>query len=83
MLRTNELLGEAHLKAGRARDAVADYERALETTPNRAEALLGLARARKAAGDSQGAAEAYKQLLSNWRQADADVAALEEARGGS
>jgi tetratricopeptide (TPR) repeat protein len=83
MLRTNELVGAAHLKAGRARDAIADYERALQTTPNRAEALLGLARARKAAGDSQGAADAYKQLLSNWRQADVDVAGLEEAREGS
>lgn len=83
MLRTNELLGEAHLKAGRARDAVADYERALGTTPNRGAALLGLARARKAMGDGKGAAEAYKQLLANWRQADADVAALQEARGGS
>jgi tetratricopeptide (TPR) repeat protein len=83
MLRTNELLGAAHVKAGRARDAIADYERALQTTPNRAEALLGLARARKAAGDPQGAADAYRQLLSNWRQADADVAALQEARGGS
>ena len=83
MLRTNELLGEAHLKAGRARDAASDFERALGTTPNRAVALLGLARARKAAGDVQGAAEAYKQLLSNWRRADADLAALAEARGGS
>lgn len=82
-LRTNELLGEVHLKAGRARDAVADYERALETTPNRAAALLGLARARAAAGDRQGASQAYKQLLDNWHKADADLATVTEARGRS
>ena len=82
-LRTNELLGEVHLKAGRARDAVADYERALVTTPNRASALLGLARARAAAGDRPGASDAYKQLLANWHKADADLATLTEARGGS
>lgn len=82
-LRTNELLGEVHLKAGRARDAVADYERALATTPNRAAALLGLARARTGAGDRPGASDAYKQLLANWHKADADLATLTEARGGS
>ncbi len=65
------------------RDAVADYERALVTTPNRAAALLGLARARAAAGDRPGASDAYKQLLANWHKADADLATLTEARGGS
>ena len=52
MLRIHELLGAALLKAGRAQEAVAAYERALELTPNRSLALLGLARARAAAGCS-------------------------------
>ena len=60
-LRTEELLGEALLKAGRPREAIAAYERALQLTPNRSAALLGLARARHAAGDASGAAEAYAQ----------------------
>ena len=79
-LRTEELLGEARLKAGRPREAIAAYERALQLTPNRSAALLGLARARQAAGDASGAADAYGKLLENWRDADPDVPALAEAR---
>ena len=82
-LRTNELMAEFKMKQGRPADAVALYTRALETTPNRAAALLGLARARAAAGDRSGASDAYKQLLANWHKADADLATLTEARGGS
>ena len=78
-----ELLGQARLKAGRPREAVAAYERALRLTPTRSSALLGLARARRAAGDGQGAAEAYSRLLDNWRDADPDVPALKEAREGA
>jgi tetratricopeptide (TPR) repeat protein len=82
-LRTEELLGRARLKAGRPRDAVAAYERALQLTPNRSQALLGLARARQAAGDMAGAGEAYRRLLDNWRHADADLPALAEVRSGA
>jgi cytochrome c-type biogenesis protein CcmH/NrfG len=66
--------------AARARDAVAAYERALTLTPNRSPALLGLARARYAAGDTAGAADAYRKLLVNWKDADPDLADLAEAR---
>ena len=79
LLRTEELLG-ARLKAGRPREAIAAYEQALRLTPNRSQALLGLARARRAAGDHAGAADAYRRLLENWRKADPSVPALREAR---
>jgi len=79
-LRTEELLGEARLKAGKPREAIAAFERGLALTPNRSAALLGLARARQAAGDAAGAAEAYGKLLENWRDADPDLPALAEAR---
>ncbi len=82
-LRLEELLGQARLKAGRPKDAIAAYERALQLTPNRSNALLGLARARRAAGDNQGAAEAYNRLLDNWRHTDADAPELKEAREGA
>ena len=82
-LRTHELLGEALLKAGRPREAVAAYESALQLTPKRSAALLGLARARLAAGDRTGSAEAYRQVLANWHSADADIRALAEARHGA
>jgi tetratricopeptide (TPR) repeat protein len=82
-LRTHELLGESLVRAGRAREAVVAYERALELTPKRATALLGLARARRAAGDLAGASEAYTQLLANWHGADPGIPGLDEARQGS
>ena len=79
-LRTDELLGAARLKAGRAREAVAAYARALQQTPNRSATLLGLARARHAAGDAAGAADAYRKVADNWRDADANLPALQEVR---
>jgi hypothetical protein len=45
--------------------------------------LLGLARARAAAGNRAGAADAYRVLLDNWQHADADVAVLAEVRRGA
>jgi tetratricopeptide (TPR) repeat protein len=78
--RTYELLGAALLKAGRAQDAVAAFERALQLTPRRSEALLGLARSRAAAGDAAGAKTAYRQLLVNWQNADAGIPGLDEVR---
>jgi len=82
-LRTHELLGEALLKNGQPSAAATAFTRALELTPNRAAALIGLARARSAAGDQGAAAVAYRQLMTNWRQADTDLAELAEVRNGS
>jgi len=82
-LRVEELLGEARIKAGRVPQAAAAYEQALKLTPNRSRALLGLARARRAAGDQRGAADAYRKLLENWRDADADLPVLREVREGA
>jgi tetratricopeptide (TPR) repeat protein len=82
-LRVHELLGEARIKAGRIPAAVAVYEQGLQLTPNRSTTLLGLARARRANGDQRGAAEAYRKLLENWRNADSDLPALREARDGA
>ncbi|MGI9076905.1 MAG: tetratricopeptide repeat protein, partial [Gemmatimonadaceae bacterium] len=82
-LRTEELLGAARLKAGRPHEAVAAYERALRLTPNRSAALLGLARARTAAGNISGAADAYRQLLANWHGADPNLPALAEVKKGA
>jgi cytochrome c-type biogenesis protein CcmH/NrfG len=82
-LRNLELLGELLLKAGRPQDAVAAYRQALQLTPKRSEALLGLARACRAAGDMHGASEAYGQLVANWHKADSGIAALAEARTGA
>ena len=76
----HEMLGEALLGAGRPAEAQVAYEQELKLTPNRSKGLLGLSKARLARGDSAGAAEAARRLLVNWQHADADLAALGDAR---
>ena len=80
LLVAHELLGGALLAANRPAEAEVAYERGLALTPNRSAALLGLARARAARGDSTRAVEAARRLLTNWHAADADLAALGEVR---
>ena len=70
----SELLGDALLAVGRAKDAVAAYRQQLELMPNRSRTLLLLARAQRKAGDAAGASKTEAQLRRNWRAADADVA---------
>lgn len=82
-LPAHELLGKALLDAGRPGEAAAAYEEALARRPNRAAALLGLARARTALGDAPRGRRAYEQLLDSWRDADADLAALPEVKAGA
>jgi tetratricopeptide (TPR) repeat protein len=76
----DELYGELLLQVGRANDAVPWFERALERTPNRSRAVLGLARARAKAGEMAGSRAAYQQFLANWRQADPELPEVAEAR---
>ena len=76
-----EMLGNALLEAGRPQEAVIAFTKELELRRNRSESLLGLARARLAAGDSKGGVEAYSKLLLNWKNADPGLAALAEAKG--
>jgi tetratricopeptide (TPR) repeat protein len=80
---SHELLGEMLLAAGRPLDARREFELALKRTPGRSLALLDLARACRAAGDSAAARNAYRQLATNWKHADSTVAAVREARAGA
>jgi tetratricopeptide (TPR) repeat protein len=76
----------AHLVGGNAAAAVADFKRIVDAPPLGpagtvySSALIGLARARVAAGDTAGARAAYDQFLDLWKDADADLALLAEAR---
>jgi tetratricopeptide (TPR) repeat protein len=72
----SELLGDALLAAGRAKEAVAAYDKQLELTPNRSRALLGLSRAQRAAGDAEGARKSEARLRVNWRRADPSAKAM-------
>jgi len=77
---SHELLGEALLMAHRPTLAAGQFSKALTSAPRRTRSLLGLARASAAAGDTASAARAYATLVSIWHAADADLAALGEAR---
>jgi tetratricopeptide (TPR) repeat protein len=80
LIPTHEWLGGLHLRRGNAVAAVAAYSRALERRPNRAAALLGLARSQRAAGDRAGAERTYRKLAQQWRSADKGLQIASEAR---
>jgi len=73
-----ELVAAELMADGQHADAVRAYEDVLKLCPNRSPALLGLARAKTAAGDQAGAAEAYAKLRTNWAHADRAVVTLLE-----
>lgn len=76
----DELYGELLLEAGRPKEAIAWFERALARTPNRSRAVLGLARAAARAGDRARSRAAYEKFLDNWRTADEGLPEIAEAR---
>ena len=75
-----ELYGDLLLQAGRAKEAVVWFDRALARTPNRSRAVLGLARAHRNAGNAAAASDAYKRFLANWKSADQGLPEMTEAR---
>jgi tetratricopeptide (TPR) repeat protein len=77
---TRELLGETLLGAGKAKEALVEFEEDLEARPNRAIALLGAARAATAAGEAEKARAHYAALAELWKDADADLSVLAEVR---
>ena len=68
------------LATGKAKEALIEYERVLDVHTRHAPALLGAARAAKAAGDGAKAKAFYAQLAEQWRDADAELPALSEVR---
>ena len=74
-LASHEWLGALQLRRGQSSAAVESYRKALLLRPNRAAALLGLARAQRAAGDPAGGERTYRKLVHQWRAADAQVKA--------
>src|SRR5207244_8640830 len=75
---SHELLGAELLRLHRFGEAVTQYRLALKRTPRRTAALLGLARAATALGDTALSYRTYAELAAIWHQADPgprDVAA--------
>ena len=62
------------------KEAVEKFQVSLLRQANRARSLLGLARAYSQSGDRAAAVAAYTKLLDQWKDADADLAELREAR---
>ena len=73
-----ELIAEILAAAGRHAEAVTEFERALDRTPNRSRSMLGLARAADASGQTERAAEAYAILAELWRDAEPGLAGRDE-----
>jgi hypothetical protein len=78
-----ETLAEALLASGKPKEALAEWEVDVDARPNHAIALLGAARAAKAAGDDAKAHARYAELADLWRDADADLPALAEVKAGA
>lgn len=77
---SHELFGEILLRAGQPKEAMEKFQIALLRQPNRARSLLGLARAAAQSGDTAMARANYAKLLDQWKEADADLPELREAR---
>ncbi len=76
----HELRGELLLAAGKPADAVLEFDLALKTAPNRAQAMLGRVHALQQSGDQSGAVKAAAALLLVWRHADASLSDLSKLR---
>jgi tetratricopeptide (TPR) repeat protein len=69
-------VGAALLADGKPAEAAAAFQASLEKQPNNGWALFGLARAREAMGDTEGAAEADARFRENWAGAALDLGRL-------
>jgi tetratricopeptide (TPR) repeat protein len=75
-----ELLGDLLLEAQQPALALAEYERALKSTPNRYRGLYGAARAAAAAGNKQRAATYYTGLVALAKTGDGTRPEVSQAR---
>src|SRR5712691_9854311 len=75
-----ELYAELLLESGQPAAALAEYETALQQTPNRYRALLGIARAANATGDRAKATEYYGKLVQLSKNADTERPEIREAK---
>jgi tetratricopeptide (TPR) repeat protein len=76
----HELFGEVLMRAGKFDKAAEQFRVALLRQPNRSRSLLGLARAQAKGGNDAEAAATYAKLVEQWKDADADLPELKEAR---
>jgi hypothetical protein len=79
----DEWLGELYLAWNKPSEALAAFDAVLLRHPRLSRALLGAARAAKAANQPEVARARYAALSALWADADADLPALTEVRAGA
>jgi hypothetical protein len=78
--------GDAYLRAGRPQEAFAEFQKLVDHPYVVQNFVLGslahlqTARAKAAAGDEEGGRQAYREFLTLWKEADADVPVLKVAK---
>jgi len=86
LYRAAYLRGEAYLLAGRGQEAATEFQKIIDhrgivqNQPLGALAHLGLARAYELQGDIPKARAAYQEFLTLWKDADADIPILKQAK---
>jgi tetratricopeptide (TPR) repeat protein len=75
-----EAAGDLLLGVGRPAEARNEFLLALARTPRRTAPMLGLARAEYALGNNAESGRLYRELVTIWHAADADLPELAEAR---
>ena len=85
-LYTAYIRGEAYLAAGRAREAASEFQKVLDhrgivlADPVGVLAHLQLGRSYAVSGDTTKAKGAYQNFLNLWKDADADIPVLKQAK---
>ena len=80
VLPARELLADMLLELEQPGEARAEYEAALDRSPNRFNSLYGAGRAAKLSGDAEGAADYYEDLVKVTGKADTDRERLKHAK---
>ena len=60
------------MEMNRPAEAMVQFDKTLERTPNRPKAIFGIARAAEALGDDATATARYTEFLELWKNADED-----------
>ena len=76
----HELYGTMLMNMGKTAEARTQFEETLRRTPGRPKAILGIAQAAEAMGDTATARTQYTRLIEMWKDADRDRPELQAAR---